>query len=651
MNKEQAFLQAIRERPGAYANRLVYADWLMDQGNPRGEFISCQVRASRLPRGSPQRLDLEAQAHDLLLAHEADWLGPLVGMVANWEWRGGLLDFVTVAADVFLAHAPRWLPALPLLGVHLRKAQTHFAALARCEQLAHLNALYLGDNHLTDDHLEVLLDSPHLRGIRALYLHSNDLGVKGIRLLATTTNLPRLREMNLGNNRLGTRAITALAASPHLRRLRVLYLPLTLLKAGGIRALAGSPLLARLRHLGIGMNHLAPGCLAALARAPAFASLRELTYELNQPSAADVTAVANSPHAAGLRYLGLDAYRTLNDRALKALAAGSALGQLRTLTLGSGNFGPAGVRALGRSRTLTALRTLRLIVEGDNDDRMAQAFLGQPLVRRLRHLDLESSRIGREGLAALASHPRPLRLRELDLPLSSDMAAEWETILNRRWLAWLTSLTLTSQPPGSLRALLGADRLPQLRRLTLHGLPNLVEFQELLNSPLLGRLHALRINLAYEEESQGPEVIRRLCAAWHLPSLRRLGLLWSLSPETVRLLAAAPPPPALTELEVGVFRFKAEGMAVLAGSPLLRQLRRLELRNSSSQAVPGLEALAESPHVGPLLRVDIRNGHVPAEAVPAVRRRFGGRFAVSGRMLPRTISLGGWHDLLGDGED
>jgi hypothetical protein len=50
---------------------------------------------------------------------------------------------------------------------------------------------------------------------------------------------------------------------------------------------------------------------------------------------------------------------------------------------------------------------------------------------------------------------------------------------------------------------------------------------------------------------------------------------------------------------------------------------------------------AGSPHVGPLLRVDIQNGHVPREAVPAVRRRFGGRFAVGGRMLPRMISLGG----------
>lgn len=60
---------------------------------------------------------------------------------------------MTVAADAFLANAARWLPALPLLGMHLRKVRPYVADLARCEQLAHLNGLYLGDNDLTNNDL------------------------------------------------------------------------------------------------------------------------------------------------------------------------------------------------------------------------------------------------------------------------------------------------------------------------------------------------------------------------------------------------------------------------------------------------------------------------------------------------------------------
>jgi uncharacterized protein (TIGR02996 family) len=92
MDAEQAFLEAIRRRPGSAAERLVYSDWLTDRGDPRGEFIHLQVQACRQPRGSPRRLDLEARAHDLLVVHEADWLGPLLGAFANWVRGGGGLQ-------------------------------------------------------------------------------------------------------------------------------------------------------------------------------------------------------------------------------------------------------------------------------------------------------------------------------------------------------------------------------------------------------------------------------------------------------------------------------------------------------------------------------------------------------------------------------
>src|SRR6185437_13880715 len=398
MELEQVFLKMIRLRPGSCADRLVYADWLIDQGNPRGEFMHCQLQARRLPSGSPRRLDLEAQIHDLLLRHEADWLGPLLDAIGNWEWRAGLLDWVTVAADVFLANAARWLPALPLLGVQLRKVRPCVADLARCEQLAYLNGLYLGDNDLTDNDLDALLRSPHLKQVRSLFLQSNNLSVRGIRILAQTSNLPQLRHLCLGHNRIGDEGVTLLASSPQLGRLRALDLTLTGLGEEGVRALAGSPLLSRLRVLTIGMNQLPPGCLVALARVPAFAGLRVLGYEMNRPDDADVAALAGSSHAAGLRHLSLDCYQTLGDAGLMALAASPSLGQLRTLSVGSGSWGPAGATALGRSRTLTSLRLLR-ITPDEESGQVMKALLGLPLLRRLRRLDLGGSRIGKKGLA------------------------------------------------------------------------------------------------------------------------------------------------------------------------------------------------------------------------------------------------------------
>jgi hypothetical protein len=96
----------------------------------------------------------------------------------------------------------------------------------------------------------------------------------------------------------------------------------------------------------------------------------------------------------------------------------------------------------------------------------------------------------------------------------------------------------------------------------------------------------------------------------------------------------------LTELQLGSFLMGVEGAAALAAWPVLAQLRQLELYNRSAQEVPGMEALARSPHVGPLLRLDIHNGHVPRRTIPVLRHRFGLRFASDGRMWPRTITLG-----------
>jgi uncharacterized protein (TIGR02996 family) len=621
MDQERSFLEAIRRRPGSRATRRVYADWLTDRGDPRGEFIQLQCEAGRLARHSPRRLALQARIDELLLQNEAGWLGPLLGAVGNWEWKDGLLDWVTVRADVFLANAERWLPALPLLGVHLRKAKDHVGALARCPQLARLSGLYLGDNELTDEQLAELLGSPHLKRLTTLFLQSNLLGEEGAAALAGTPNLPRLAELNLGHNRLRDGGVVALAGSMSLGRLRALHLTMTGMEEPGLRALIGSPLFARLRLLAIGMNRMQPGALAELAAAPGLAGTRVLVCDLNQIGDGDVAALAGSPHAVDLRCLALEAYETLGNAALTALAASPHLGRLRALSLGSGPWGPAGVRALGRSRTLRSLRSLHLTQSNQRSEGVAAALLGSPLARRLGDLALRiGGGIGPAGLEVLASRRRPVRLRRLEVACKPETLGPWAELAGRGTLGRLTGLTLSDVLPGAVRVLLGPDRFGELRDLTLYGVPDVQEFQALLDSPLFARLHGLRIGLRYgDEEKAAPELLRRLTAAWGGAALRRVELAWSLHREQVGILTAASPPPVLVALEVGVLHLKAEGMAELAAWPGLGQVRRLVLANASSNTVPGLAALADSPHVGPLLRVDIRNGHAPPEAAPPVR--------------------------------
>ena len=170
---------------------------------------------------------------------------PLLGKVADWEFHRGLIRHVTVDAETFLAHAEAWLPALPLVGVYLRKAKPHIAALAACPQLIHLNGLYLGDNNLADEDVQKLLASRHLRRLTTLYLQSNRFGQGEL--------------VALGSFRLGAEGMRTLASWPLLQRLRFLELHNSSShQVPGLEALASSPNLGGLLRLDIHNGHPAP---------------------------------------------------------------------------------------------------------------------------------------------------------------------------------------------------------------------------------------------------------------------------------------------------------------------------------------------------------------------------------------------------------
>jgi uncharacterized protein (TIGR02996 family) len=646
MDQELRFLEAIRARPRSNQLRLVYSDWLEDQGDPRADFVRLQCQAATLAASSPRRLTLEAEAHALLLRHEAEWLGPMLGHVTNWEFSRGLIRSVTVPAETFLAHAETWLPRLPLLGIHLRNAHGHVAALAECPQLAHLNALYLGDNDLTDDDLRVLLRSRHLGRVTELYLQSNHLTTAGIRRLASSRRLPRLRELNLGANHVGADGWQALAKAEQLQSLRHLRLTMTFPGVEGLQVLAGSALLGRLHTLDLTSNVLPGGALKTLVESPAFAAVRRLHYDLNETTDADVQALAASPHARNLTALSLSANAGLSDASLTALASSPHLRRLRSLVVGRCR-GRAGLTDLGRSRTLGSLRRLHLGVDYNPPEPQVGHFLRGPLVRRLRVLSFDGAPVGPDGLAALASHPAPLRLRQLDLGLRQGDAAAWEALLARGTLAELTTLIAYQMPPTSLQALLPPGRLPNLRTLHLDGLPpDPAETQSFLDSELARQLQHL--DLSPHEEKHGLELLRGLTRSPATAGLQHLGLHWPMTPEQARVLTESGDWPRLTSLYLDPFRLDTAGAQALADWPLLGHLRHLTLRNSSAQELPGLVALADSPHPGPLLRVDLHNGSVPADVRARLQKHLGGRWAGAGRRLPRVVPVGRGARLTGE---
>jgi uncharacterized protein (TIGR02996 family) len=70
---EADLLASIAAAPHDDAPRLVYADWLEERGDPRGEYITLQFQRRRDGGLSPKEQAREAA---LLTKHKRDWLGP-----------------------------------------------------------------------------------------------------------------------------------------------------------------------------------------------------------------------------------------------------------------------------------------------------------------------------------------------------------------------------------------------------------------------------------------------------------------------------------------------------------------------------------------------------------------------------------------------
>src|SRR5689334_17143665 len=88
MSQEDHFLQAIYQDPADDAVRLIYADWLEENGRPeRAEFIRLQCEQARLPKADPRKPELGARAVQLLEQHAEEWLRPLRPWVRRGTFR------------------------------------------------------------------------------------------------------------------------------------------------------------------------------------------------------------------------------------------------------------------------------------------------------------------------------------------------------------------------------------------------------------------------------------------------------------------------------------------------------------------------------------------------------------------------------------
>jgi uncharacterized protein (TIGR02996 family) len=349
------------------AAHAAYADYLHEEGDPRGDFIQTQLALEDPGCTGHARSRLQQREKELLDAHQREWLGALAPRILDEE----LSERRQMEGSGSRVRWSRgWLEEVYLWWVGLAEAR----ALVRCPKARMLQRLDLHhvmagdddtavepDDGVPDDveypsSLYPLLKAPFLSQLRWLRVgeqvdfeddsYNSEAAADGlVEILARTE---RLQELHAFGRALDPGGLFALT---NLTRLRCMVLYHGL-ENHPLEILADNPSFASLERLRIHPAHSYPTEGSLLRRA-------------------GVAALLRSPHFPALRHLHLHA-SDLGDEGCADIIDSGILKRLETLDLRHGRISDAGARLLADCPDIKRLKYLSL---ADNELRETRPLL------------------------------------------------------------------------------------------------------------------------------------------------------------------------------------------------------------------------------------------------------------------------------------
>lgn len=389
VSQAEAFEAGLLEHPDDLARWSAYSDYLMDQGDPRGQFMQVQLALEDEGLSAADRKKFKKAEADLLAEHERTWLGPLAAFTVDAKkekrWvRGGTeelppvlhtfergwlrrvdTDQLTVAQARALAgcsearllrelvveqteYEDQFTPG-PDVPEEADEGQAALHALCRCPYLGSLRSFRLGEGGIeamADDYA-----SCHTSGELAHHVVKQMPRVERLELHAQNVDAAKLFGLPLPNLRWFSLLHTTdypldkLAANPTLTSLETLqchphameyddadngaYIRLT-----HLRAICRSPHLKKLTHLCLRLTDFGDDGVKELIDSGMLARLRVLDIRGGCVSDDGAKLLAASPHLKKLDFLNLqaNALTATGVRLIEATGANAKLTQQHTTT-------------------------------------------------------------------------------------------------------------------------------------------------------------------------------------------------------------------------------------------------------------------------------------------------------------------------------
>jgi uncharacterized protein (TIGR02996 family) len=342
-------------RPDDLATHMAYADFLHEQGDPRGELIQVQLALEDPTRTPEERKRLQQREKELLDAHLRDWLGEIAYVfldeTADNETNTFGLEYYRGSATNHFRLARGWLEYFEIDMLNTRFAQ----ALPRCPMIRLLRELIIReipyyDETETGEVFQTLADLPALDCVRLFTIGNpgDNCHITAFGSTPVIARMVRLEELFLYAHQVEVDEVFGLPM-PNLRTLHAYHLhyyPLAVL--------ANNPTLTNLVTLECYPHMHDPGDEGAYI----------------QPQ--DFRALVLSPHLNSLTHLRIN-QSDVGDDEVRVIIESGILRRLRYLNLHNGRISDTGDHLLASC----------------------------PDLRRLKHLDLSGNQLTEQGIAAL----------------------------------------------------------------------------------------------------------------------------------------------------------------------------------------------------------------------------------------------------------
>jgi uncharacterized protein (TIGR02996 family) len=423
-NKARGFLEDIVAHPDEDAPRLIYADWLEDQGDSaRAEFIRVQIERTHLPEWDARQIPLGLRETALLNEHGQKWKRELP-KIKGIDWREFRRGFVATATfssfATLVAKATECWAAAPIEAISLpwpqHKSPEHFGPIAGLRELC------IEGRRATERGVAKLADAPLLSTLRVLKIHGCGLGLDGFFRLVTSPHLGNLRALRVPENFIGNGGVGALFHAVSLTSLEELDLSEMgwynrengdpIIQASGLQTLTTWPGMTRLRSLTLSSNDVGCNGLRALLRSPHATGLKKLVVRENA-----LAGVAMEEFKGAQRELQLDVLdlgeNLLSDLGVAFLATAPCLRELKVLELDRCDLPVSAARQLTKATFLGSLRRLNVNYNSFGLEGLRALLEQNP--KELRTLYMVDNDLGNEGVAHLAESPASNTLLQMSL--------------------------------------------------------------------------------------------------------------------------------------------------------------------------------------------------------------------------------------------